>query len=137
MFVQHHNFHIKSHLLRNNIISKSQTLLRAKEKFLALGNCPLLLLPLFMFNFSLIATASIRFFRSVVKLKDDAFMGHIIQNRLFEPLFKVFEAQKSRNNLINSALLELFEFLRQENLKKLISHVVDNYASYFEGVAET
>jgi len=62
-------------------------------------------------------------------------MGHIIQNRLFEPLFKIFEAQKSRNNLINSALLELFEFLRQENLKKLISHVVDNYASYFEGVA--
>jgi protein phosphatase-4 regulatory subunit 3 len=70
----------------------------------------------------------------VLKLKDDTFTGHIIQNRLFESIFKVFESQKTRNNLINSALLELFEFLRHENLKKLISHVVDNYLSTFEGV---
>ena len=39
MFVQHHKYQIKSYVLRNNIISKSQTLLRAKEKFLALGMC--------------------------------------------------------------------------------------------------
>jgi len=114
-FLHQHTYHIKSFILRNNIIAKVLCLLKAKEKYIVLS--------------------AIRFFRTVIGLKDDAYNGHIIQNKLFEPLFKVFESQKTKNNLVNSALLELFEFVRKENMKKLISHIVENYWNYMEGVA--
>lgn len=33
----------------------------------------------------------------------------------------------SRNNLVNSACLEFFEFIRKENVKPVISHIVETY----------
>jgi len=69
-----------------------------------------------------------------LKQKEDTYYGHIMQNKLFEPFLQLFDSQKTRNNLVNSATLELFEVIRMDNPKRLVSHLVDNYSSHFEGI---
>lgn len=39
-----------------------------------------------------------------------------------------------RDNLLNSACLELFEFVRRENIKPIITHVVENYRDKLKNV---
>eukprot|EP00961_Rhodomonas_salina_P170822 2303089-Rhodomonas_salina.1 len=39
-----------------------------------------------------------------------------------------------RNNLINSAIIELFEFLRTKNIKPLIKYLVEQYRSVYENI---
>jgi len=124
-FVNQHNYQIKSFILRKNIMGKVQCLLKAQEKHLILGKpkkkekeekgrkrrkAKRITLQQ---RSTKPNQAAIRFFRSIIGQKDDTFLGHMIQNKLFEPLFKVFEAHKRRYNLINSALLDLFEFVKQ------------------------
>ena len=40
----------------------------------------------------------------------------------------------SRYNLLDSAILELFEFIKLEDIKSLCSHVVENYGKILEDV---
>jgi len=39
-----------------------------------------------------------------------------------------------RDNLLNSACLELFEFIKRENIKILVQHLVDTYREKFQGI---
>ena len=39
-----------------------------------------------------------------------------------------------RDNLLNSACLELFEFIKRENVKPMITHVVENYRQKLEDI---
>lgn len=39
-----------------------------------------------------------------------------------------------RDNLLNSACLELFEFIKRENIKPLIAHLVENYRDKLEQI---
>lgn len=49
------------------------------------------------------------------------------QAKLFEPILKIVVETMPRDNLLNSACLELFEFIKKENIKNIISHLVENY----------
>lgn len=40
-------------------------------------------------------------------------MNHIAKNNLFKPIVDVFFGNGSRYNLLNSAVLELFEYIRK------------------------
>lgn len=40
-------------------------------------------------------------------------MNHVIKNDLLKPVVDVFVANGSRYNLLNSAVLELFEYIRR------------------------
>ena len=50
-----------------------------------------------------------------------------MRNNLFEPVVAAFLANGPRYNLLNSAVLELFEFVRKENMKPLIAHIVETF----------
>jgi protein phosphatase-4 regulatory subunit 3 len=50
-----------------------------------------------------------------------------MQEHLFEPILNTVYETMPRDNLLNSACLEFFEFIRRENVKILISHLVENY----------
>ena len=41
-------------------------------------------------------------------------------------------ANRTRDNLIHSAILELFEFIRRENVKSLVAHLADAYGERLE-----
>ncbi len=50
-----------------------------------------------------------------------------VRNNLFEPVLAAFLANGERYNLLNSAVLEMVEFIRKENIKPLVIHLVEQY----------
>lgn len=44
-------------------------------------------------------------------------MRHLIRNQLLDPVMTAFWDNGERYNLLNSAVLELVEFIRKENIK--------------------
>jgi protein phosphatase-4 regulatory subunit 3 len=63
----------------------------------------------------------------------------MIAERLFEPILDVVYATMPRDNLLNSACLEFFDFIKRESVKPLIHHLVENYREKLEtmGYVET
>jgi len=110
----HHSHRIKYFILGNNVMAKALKLVHSKEKHVAL--------------------AAIRLFRALVGMKDEFYNRHITKNNLFEPIIEAFVKNGTRYNLINSAIIELFEFIRKENLKLLISYLYSNYKEVLQGV---
>ncbi len=53
--------------------------------------------------------------RKIVGLKDEQYNLTIARNNLLAPIVEAFKANKRRYNLLNSALIELFEYIRQVN----------------------
>jgi len=54
--------------------------------------------------------------RKILGLKDEQYNLTIARNNLFAPIVDAFKANKRRYNLLNSALIELFEYIRQVNI---------------------
>lgn len=57
-------------------------------------------------------TGALRFMRRIIGLKDEFYNRYIIRNFLFEPVIKAFLKNGSRYNLMNSAIIEMFEYVR-------------------------
>ena len=51
----------------------------------------------------------------------------MIQDKLFEPILNIVVETMPRDNLLNSACLEFFDFIRREGIKPLICHLVETY----------
>jgi hypothetical protein len=64
-----------------------------------------------------LAAAAIRFFRTCIGLKDEFYNRYIVKNRCFEALLTQLRANIGRDNLVHSAILELLEFVRRENIR--------------------
>ena len=63
---------------------------------------------LFLSNF----IDSLRFLRRIVGLKDEFYNRYIVKGQLFDPVVAAFKENGQRYNLLNSAIVELFEFIR-------------------------
>lgn len=50
--------------------------------------------------------------RRIIGLKDEFYNRYIMRNFLFEPVIKAFLNNGSRYNLMNSAIIEMFEYVR-------------------------
>ena len=55
---------------------------------------------------------ALRFMRKIVGLKEEFYNRYIIKGNLFKPIVNLFLQNGDRYNLLNSALIELFEFIR-------------------------
>lgn len=71
--------------------------------------------------------AAIRVFRACVGTKDDFYLRNLIKNHVFEPIVRTLLDTQGRDNLLNSSILELFDFIRKENLKIVVSHLVTQF----------
>jgi protein phosphatase 4 regulatory subunit 3 len=69
-----------------------------------------------------------------MNLQDDFYTRQITQNHLFEPILDIVYDTMPRDNLLNSACLELFEFIKRENIKPFILHIVENYRERLEQI---
>lgn len=49
------------------------------------------------------------------------------QGKLFEPILNLVVQTMPRDNLLNSACLEFFDFIKREHIKSIIGHLVENY----------
>jgi protein phosphatase-4 regulatory subunit 3 len=62
-----------------------------------------------------------------VNLQDEFYNQQMMQEHLFEPILNVVYETMPRDNLLNSACLELFDYIRRESIRALITHLVENY----------
>jgi protein phosphatase-4 regulatory subunit 3 len=60
-------------------------------------------------------------------LQDEFYNQQMTQGKLFEPILNLVVETMPRDNLLNSATLEFFDFIKRENIKTIISHLVENY----------
>lgn len=56
--------------------------------------------------------AALRFCRRVIGMKDELLNRYIVVNKLLQPVVNAFLSNGKRYNLLNSAIIELFEFIR-------------------------
>ncbi|XP_019054595.1 PREDICTED: serine/threonine-protein phosphatase 4 regulatory subunit 3-like isoform X2 [Nelumbo nucifera] len=105
--VLHHPYRIKSSFLVNNVIERVLFLTCRREKYLVV--------------------AAVRFMRTIISRNDDHLLQHIVKNNLLKPIIEAFISNGNRYNLLNSAILDLFEYIRKENLQTLIIYIVDTF----------
>ncbi|XP_040857927.1 protein PPP4R3C isoform X3 [Ochotona curzoniae] len=105
--VQHHTHYIKHYILNHDLLKRVLMLTTSKHTFLLL--------------------AAIRFMRRMIGIKDELYNRYIIKEKLFEPVIKALLDNGTRYNMLNSAIIELFEYIRVENIKSLITHIVEHY----------
>lgn len=92
-FVRQHQFRGKYFLLAENLPSRVAQLLESPEKHLKL--------------------TALKFFRVCVGLQDEFYIRHMVKNKLFEPILNIVIETMPRDNLLNSACLEFFEFIKR------------------------
>jgi len=104
--VSQHSYRIKYYILRNNAVEKVLRLLSRPEKA--------------------VAASALRFLKTCVAMKDEFYNRYLVKNSLLEPILMAYLKHCRRENLIHSAILEFFDFLRKENMKGLLSAVVQS-----------
>jgi protein phosphatase-4 regulatory subunit 3 len=104
--VTQHSYRIKYYILRNNVVEKVLRLLKRRERT--------------------VATAALRFLRTCLAMRDEFYNRYIVKNSLLEPVLAAYLENGQKYNLLNSAILELLEFLRRENLRGLVAAVVES-----------
>ncbi|CAF1669254.1 unnamed protein product [Adineta ricciae] len=112
--IEHHTYHMRNFLNKKDLLRRVLVLLKSKHQFLQLS--------------------ALRFLRKIIGLKDEQYSLNIARNNLFAPIVDAFKANKRRYNLLNSALIELFEFIRHEDIRTLINYFVENFYSEFESI---
>ncbi|XP_026457464.1 serine/threonine-protein phosphatase 4 regulatory subunit 3-like isoform X3 [Papaver somniferum] len=109
--ILHHPYRIKCNFLLNNMIGKVLLLVHRREKYLVV--------------------AAVRFMRIIIcrNASDEQLLSHIVKKNHLKPIVDAFIANGDRYNLLNSAVLDLFEYIRKENIKTLIMYIVDSFWS--------
>ncbi|KFO18493.1 Serine/threonine-protein phosphatase 4 regulatory subunit 3 [Fukomys damarensis] len=77
---------------------------------------------------------ALRFMRRIIGLKDEFYNRYITKGNLFEPVINALLDNGTRYNLLNSAVIELFEFIRVEDIKSLTAHIVENFYKALESI---
>jgi len=112
--VEHHTYHIKNYILHKDLLRRILVLMNSRHTFLVL--------------------CALRFMRKIIALKDEFYNRYIIKGNLFAPVVDAFVSNNGRYNLLDSAILEMFEFIKLEDIKSLCSHVVENYGQILDKI---
>ncbi|XP_042831048.1 serine/threonine-protein phosphatase 4 regulatory subunit 3B-like [Panthera tigris] len=112
--VQHHTYYIKNYILSNDLLRRVLILMSSKHTFLTLS--------------------ALRFMRGMIGLKDELYNCYIIKGNLFEPVVNAFLKNGTRYNMLNSAVIELFEYIRVENIRSLVTHIVEKFYKTLESI---
>jgi protein phosphatase-4 regulatory subunit 3 len=90
--IRYHETHSKYFIISNTILPK--------------------LIPLFSVRAIHIQLATLRIFRVCIGLKDSFFVKNLLKFDIFKHILTLMLSAKSRDNLLRSACLELFQFIR-------------------------
>ena len=108
---QAHSFRFKYFTLRNNLVVKVLRVLRYPERHLVL--------------------AGLRFLRHCLAIKDDFYYRYLIKHNVFDALFALLGQDDTRYNMVNSAILDLLQYIKAENIKSLVSEVSQKFKDVF------
>nr|XP_053652777.1 serine/threonine-protein phosphatase 4 regulatory subunit 3-like [Cherax quadricarinatus] len=90
--VEHHTYHIKNYIVQRDLLKRILVLMKSKHTFLVLS--------------------ALRFMRKIIGLRDDFYNRHIINSNLFAPVVDAFVRNNGRYNLLDSAIIEMFEYIK-------------------------
>lgn len=129
--VEMHSMRMRTFCLRHPLLSSLLACLRCSSRHVVLGKFFLRILKLFFTHFhpsfSLLLSSStfltyflaaIRFYRSVINRKDDFYVRNIILYHVFDVIVDLLKKNEGTYNLLHSAILDLFEFIRKVRLLK-------------------
>ena len=70
-----------------------------------------------------------RFLRAILSVNDEFYHRHIIHHDLFAPVFETFRANPVGDNLVSSAIVEMCDFIHNENIMSLMEYIVTKHLS--------
>jgi hypothetical protein len=82
----------------------------------------------------MLCLVALKFFRTLISLQDTFYQALMTHNNTFGLILDIVYETMPRDNLLNSACLELFEFIKRENIKPFILHVVEKYREKLEHI---
>ncbi|KAG0318593.1 Platinum sensitivity protein [Linnemannia gamsii] len=112
--VRHHTFRSKYYVLSSGIVAKMCLLMKNRDMHIRL--------------------CALRFFRTCVGLNDDFYHRYLIKHNVVQHIMDMLLETGNKNNLVNSACIEFFDFIRSENIKSLINHVVPLYRDKIQDI---
>ncbi|CAO2623808.1 Protein PPP4R3C [Lemmus lemmus] len=112
--VKHHTTYIRKYILRNNLLSRVLVLMQSKHTHLVLS--------------------ALRVMRQMIGLNDEIYNLYIMRENLFKPVISSLLRTGRRYNMLNSAIIELFEFIRVKDIKSLITNIVENFYMAFDSI---
>ncbi|XP_017357097.1 protein PPP4R3C [Cebus imitator] len=112
--VEHHTYYMRNYILNKDLLRKALILMKSKHTHLIL--------------------CALRFMRRMIGVKDEVYICYIIEGNLFGPVVNALLDNGTRYNMLNSAILELFEYIRVENIKSLVSHIVEKFYNTLESI---
>ena len=66
----------------------------------------------------------VKFFKAVIRAKDDAFVMYLIKKNLLGSIVDIFIANENKGNMLHSCILELFDYLTKETNKKIANNFI-------------
>jgi protein phosphatase-4 regulatory subunit 3 len=66
----------------------------------------------------------IKFIKSVLMNGEENLNKLVINNDVMSHVLKMFDSNKAKDNLLMSSILDLFEYIKKQNMKKIISYLV-------------
>ncbi|KAK0414335.1 hypothetical protein QR680_007270 [Steinernema hermaphroditum] len=112
--IQHHSFSMRNYCMHHDLLNRVLVLLKSKHHFLALH--------------------ALRLFRRVLNLRDDFYARYIARESVLTRVIDAFVANGRRYNVLNSAILELFEFIAHDNVIPLVAYAIENHWDQLEAV---
>ncbi|KAL4870378.1 hypothetical protein BDV12DRAFT_195525 [Aspergillus spectabilis] len=113
-FVRQHLFRCRNVIQNERLAAHITQLLRVPQKHLKL--------------------TALKFFRTLLSLQDTFYQALMTHNDTFGLILDIVYETMPRDNLLNSACLELFEFIKREHIKPITLHVVGKYAEKLRNI---
>lgn len=110
-FLRSHSYKSKLFILNEGLHARVAQLLACPQKHMKL--------------------TALKWFRSCIGLKDEFHNRAIMTQNLFQPILEILYKTMPRDNLLNSACLEMFEFISREKDRQLKGYLVENYGPDF------
>ena len=77
---------------------------------------------------------ALKFFRTAVSLQDQFYAAQVVKGGAFDAILGIVIDTMPRDNLLNSACLEMFEFIRKETIKPIIVHLGEHYRQKLQDI---
>ncbi|KFX95786.1 hypothetical protein V490_03675 [Pseudogymnoascus sp. VKM F-3557] len=113
-FIRQHQHRSKYFVLAESLGQRIAQLLSCSEKHLKL--------------------TALKFFRNLLGLNDEFYNQQMIQEHLLEPILNTLLDTMPRNNLLNSACLDFFEYIRNHGVPIMVSHLVERYRDKIQDI---
>ncbi|BGP21253.1 DUF625 domain protein [Rhodotorula toruloides] len=122
-FVAHHTFRSKYLILSYPAVAKSiARILRPRPR---------------LTRHTHLRLATLRFLRACVARNDDFYNRFLIKHDLIRPVLDTADEERDKDNLLGSACLEFFEYLRTSNAKALLNHLMDRAGDTVRSLAKS